>query len=332
MWYGVGSDNADLLEAAMKSKLPELFDKHPDLLHQLVTAVSPADLIHAQVPVYKAVQCPGEFVVTFPRGYHGGFNSGFNVAEAVNFAQPDWIKYGVRALRNYSETNRPAAFSHQELMLSCARAFPVTSVAANLLQELYRLTDEYDKARHLVHKHGVQKYARGNELSPIPQCSHCMVDCYFACIRCGCAGENVACLKCIDHIDWCNKECKGLFFFERVPIDVLDSLILKMEARLSLPALCRMAGCSGCCSTNEGSASSKRPPAPSPKFVPNRKRSPAQVLGRRAGLFRGSQVDHEALLQTEAPKTRAGRAKWYDFRQEEKDWERNVKNRPLRKQ
>jgi hypothetical protein len=43
------------------------------------------------------VQHAGEFVITFPRGYHAGFNLGFNCAESVNFALDSWIELGRKA-------------------------------------------------------------------------------------------------------------------------------------------------------------------------------------------------------------------------------------------
>lgn len=45
------------------------------------------------VRVVKADQCAGEFIITFPRAYHAGFNQGYNFAEAVNFCPADWVNF-----------------------------------------------------------------------------------------------------------------------------------------------------------------------------------------------------------------------------------------------
>ena len=38
---------------------------------------------------------PREFVISRASAYHSGFNSGFNIAEAVNFALPKWVEIGI---------------------------------------------------------------------------------------------------------------------------------------------------------------------------------------------------------------------------------------------
>lgn len=45
----------------------------------------------------QITQEAGEFMITFPYGYHCGFNNGFNCAESTNFASERWIDYGKRA-------------------------------------------------------------------------------------------------------------------------------------------------------------------------------------------------------------------------------------------
>ncbi|URE22149.1 lysine-specific demethylase JMJ14-like [Musa troglodytarum] len=86
-----------------------------------VTQLSPSVLKSEGIPVYRAVQNPGEFVLTFPRAYHSGFNCGFNCAEAVNLAPVDWLPRGLCATELYSEQHRKTSLSHDKLLVGVAR-------------------------------------------------------------------------------------------------------------------------------------------------------------------------------------------------------------------
>ena len=127
-WYGIPSTKARDFERALLEHAPEAFKENPDLIHQLVALLSPSQCKLADVPVYRLVQRPGEFVVTFPDAYHTGFSHGFNIAEAVNFALPGWLPAGREAVARYGDeksrrTQRKAIFSHDRMLwAACCEA------------------------------------------------------------------------------------------------------------------------------------------------------------------------------------------------------------------
>ena len=69
----------------------------PQFLRHKSYLASPMMLAKTSCRPNTLVQHAGEFVITFPRGYHAGFNLGFNCAESVNFALDSWIELGRKA-------------------------------------------------------------------------------------------------------------------------------------------------------------------------------------------------------------------------------------------
>ena len=59
--------------------------------------INPENLLKNGIGLRRAIQRPGEFVISRAAAYHSGFNAGYNIAEAVNFALPDWIKVADKA-------------------------------------------------------------------------------------------------------------------------------------------------------------------------------------------------------------------------------------------
>lgn len=119
-WYGIPGEDSDKFEEAMREAVPELFETQPDLLFQLVTLLTPEQLKKAGVRVYAVDQRAGQFVITFPRAYHAGFNHGFNFNEAVNFAPCDWEPFGLDGVDRLQRFRRQPCFSHDELLWTAA--------------------------------------------------------------------------------------------------------------------------------------------------------------------------------------------------------------------
>ncbi|XP_076354926.1 lysine-specific demethylase 4A-like isoform X2 [Tachypleus tridentatus] len=98
-WYAIPPEHGRRLERLAAGFFPSSFQICPAFLRHKMTVISPQILKQYSIPFNKITQEPGEFMITFPYGYHAGFNHGFNCAESTNFALLRWIEYGKRALQ-----------------------------------------------------------------------------------------------------------------------------------------------------------------------------------------------------------------------------------------
>ncbi|BES89234.1 C5HC2 zinc finger [Nesidiocoris tenuis] len=208
-WYGVPGSYAEEFEAAMQEAAPELFESQPDLLHQLVTIMNPCDIMAAGVPVYRTDQKRGEFVITFPRAYHAGFNQGFNFAEACNFAPADWLGIGRECISHYSRLGRTCVFSHDELIVKMAMMYgSLDKHMAKMLVRDYMLMVEAEKTRRThVLSEGVFK-AIWVRFEKYPdderQCAFCNTTVFLSAVSCPCDESRLVCLEHVSKLCKCS--------------------------------------------------------------------------------------------------------------------------------
>uniref|UniRef100_H2Z696 [histone H3]-trimethyl-L-lysine(9) demethylase n=1 Tax=Ciona savignyi TaxID=51511 RepID=H2Z696_CIOSA len=93
-WYAVAPEHGKRLERLAAGFFPNSKSNCSAFLRHKMTLLSPSILRQYGIPVNKITQEAGEFIITFPYGYHAGFNHGFNCAESTNFASQRWIDYG----------------------------------------------------------------------------------------------------------------------------------------------------------------------------------------------------------------------------------------------
>ncbi|KAL0125081.1 hypothetical protein PUN28_004314 [Cardiocondyla obscurior] len=236
-WYGVPGSQAERFEQSMKSAAPELFHSQPDLLHQLVTIMNPNILTSEGVPVFRTDQHAGEFVVTFPRAYHAGFNQGYNFAEAVNFAPADWLKIGRDCITHYSNLRRFCVFSHDELV--CKMSLDPDSldigVATATYRDMLQMVEDEKKLRKNLLEWGVTEAEReAFELLPDDerQCEACKTTCFLSAVTCSCHSSQLVCLRHFADLCTCPPEKHTLryrYTLDELPI-MLQKLKLKAES------------------------------------------------------------------------------------------------------
>lgn len=253
MWYGVPGKDALKLEAAMKKHLPNLFEEQPDLLHNLVTQFSPSILKSEGVPVFRCIQHSGEFVLTFPRAYHAGFNCGFNCAEAVNVAPLDWLPHGQHAVELYRDQCRKISISHDKLLLGAAReavraqwralflrkdtpdsllwknACGQENVLARSLKA--RVEHERKKRDSFCCFGQIKKMDANFDANCERECFTCHYDLHLSAAGCQCSLDKFACLNHAKQMCSCDVSMK--FFLFRYEISELNILVDALGGKLS---------------------------------------------------------------------------------------------------
>ncbi|GLV37006.1 Lysine demethylase 4B [Carabus blaptoides fortunei] len=96
-WYAIPPEHGRRLERLANGFFPSSYKTCQAFLRHKMTLISPQILRQYSIPYNKITQEQGEIMITFPYGYHAGFNHGFNCAESTNFAAPRWVEYGKRA-------------------------------------------------------------------------------------------------------------------------------------------------------------------------------------------------------------------------------------------
>lgn len=219
-WYGVPGTEANAFEQVMRNALPDLFEVQPDLLFQLVTMLNPSVLQEYGVPVYGVLQEPGNFVITFPRSYHGGFNFGLNCAEAVNFAPADWLPHGGFGAELYRLYHKAAVLSHEELLYVVSKNGCDAKALPYLEEEMQRVLSREKRCREELWINGIvrsslicpKKHPNYVGTEDDPTCIICQQYLYLSAVTCSCRPSAFVCLEHWKHLCECNTNKHQLLY------------------------------------------------------------------------------------------------------------------------
>ncbi|XP_071729359.1 lysine-specific demethylase REF6-like [Rutidosis leptorrhynchoides] len=166
-WYGIPIDAAVAFEDVIRThgysgKISPI--ETCATLAQKTTVMSPEILHKVGVPCYRLVQNAGEFVVTFPRAYHSGFSHGFNCAEAVNIATPEWLILARDAAIRRASINLAPLVSHYQLLYDQALSFCTSMPSTTTTPQRSGPKENLKVEEDLVKQIFIQDVFENNEL------------------------------------------------------------------------------------------------------------------------------------------------------------------------
>lgn len=91
VWYCVPPSEAEKFEELFKKLSKRLGYKCDTVLRHKCFITPPWLLEQHGIKYTRHIQRPGEIMITTYKAYHFGFNTGFNVCEAMNIASPKFL-------------------------------------------------------------------------------------------------------------------------------------------------------------------------------------------------------------------------------------------------
>ncbi|KAL6451846.1 RPH1 DNA damage-responsive transcriptional repressor RPH1 [Candida maltosa Xu316] len=93
-WYSIPQAQHQQFYQLMRDMFTDECKHCSEFLRHKTFMMSPLQLEKHGIQVNHTIHREGEFIITYPYGYHAGFNYGYNLAESVNFALDDWFEFG----------------------------------------------------------------------------------------------------------------------------------------------------------------------------------------------------------------------------------------------
>jgi len=237
-WYCIPPDHKEDFDVVIREKYPDLFVRKPGIMHNIVLTINPLDLVENNIPVYRTEQCPGDFIITFPKSYHAGFSHGFNISEAVNIASYDWIPFAQMAVEDYIKegNHKNGSFPYEWLLMENVKLneeLDLTREAKSQLARIYedvknRELEQRDIVLRSHAKVTIRSFSDKLTRHDAITCMTCKNYPYLSYISC------IACNKkvCTHHIAPCKCVNATVLLYQRFTDDELNKLSLNLKQYL----------------------------------------------------------------------------------------------------
>lgn len=181
-WYAIRQSDRQRFESAMAGAFPSDARRCPHFMRHKSYLASPSFLASHGIRPLKLVHNAGEFVITYPFGYHSGFNMGYNCAESVNFALESWLDIGRKAnychcdmSQNSVRIDVDALLEESKEMEELERKREVRRAKEEAIHaveeeelEKRRIRNEKAKERRRLKKEAEEAAAAANPAIPLP--------------------------------------------------------------------------------------------------------------------------------------------------------------------